>query len=243
MKSALYRGTVRHRRHAPVPHAFRYGLYMLYLDLAELDSVFRGRWLWSARRFAPAWFRRADYLGDPSVPLDAAVRDLAEERSGTRPEGPVRVLTHLRTFGYCFNPVSLYYCFDKDGGEVTHVAAEITNTPWNERHTYVLAGRAARFRKEFHVSPFWDMDHEYRWRLGAPGPRLGVHMENWKDGARVFDATLLLERRPITGGSLARALLRYPFITGRVVAGIYWQALRLRLKGCPSYAHPARRSA
>ena len=99
MKSALYRGTVRHRRHAPVPHAFRYGLYMLYLDLAELDSVFRGRWLWSARRFAPAWFRRADYLGDPSVPLDAAVRDLAEERPGTRPEGPVRVLTQLRTFG------------------------------------------------------------------------------------------------------------------------------------------------
>ena len=244
MKSAIYRGTVRHRRRSPVAHAFTYRLFMMYLDLDELPRLFASRWLWSARRPAVAWFRRADYLGDPAVPLDRAVRDLVQERTGTRPAGPIRLLTHLRYFGYRQNPVSFYYCFEATGEHVEAIVAEITNTPWGERHAYVLsapAGGAAHrliARKVFHVSPFMPMELGYDWRFSAPGRRLTVHMESLERAERIFDATLVLDREPITGPALAVTLLRHPWMTATVVAGIYWQALRLWLKGAPFHPHP-----
>jgi DUF1365 family protein len=249
VNSCIYEGWVRHRRHAPVKNAFRYSMYMLYLDLDELDEVFRGRWLWSVRRPAMAWFRRRDHLGDPDVPLNEAVRDLVESRTGRRPDGPIRLLTHPRYFGYVMNPVSFYYCFDADGKRVDTIVAEVHNTPWGEMHTYVLdaAGheRRKRFRfdKTFHVSPFMGMDQQYDWRFVDPGERLPVHMENWEDGQLLLDATMALKRRPITGGRLARMLVRYPFMTGKVIAAIYFQALRLWLKRCPFYPHPKHRLA
>ncbi len=250
MNSGLYVGTVRHQRFAPIPHTFSYGLFMMFLDLAELPELFDGRWLWSARRPAPAWFRRADYLGDPGVPLDRAVRDLAASRTGHRPVGPIRMLTHLRYFGYVMNPVTFYYCYDRPGERVETVLAEITNTPWNERYTYALhqgAGHVAtdrrfEFPKAFHVSPFMDMDHIYGWRFSAPGDALSVRMDNHVGATKLFDATLTLRRRPITGLSLAGALARYPLMTAKVAAAIYWQAARLWLKGAPFFIHPAKRT-
>jgi DUF1365 family protein len=247
MQSALYTGRLRHRRFAP--HAFEYRLCMAWLDLAELDEVFLGRWLWSTRRPALAWLRRADYLGDPRVPLEQAVRDRVELETGQRPRGPVRLLTHLRTFGHCFNPVSFYYCYDATGMQVETIVAEITNTPWNERHAYVLpacmsaaAGANLRFRfgKAFHVSPFMPMEIDYDWRFTAPGDRLAVHMENRRADARIFDATLTLERHTITAASLAGALARYPFASLRVLVAIYWQALRLWLKRAPFHVRPTK---
>jgi DUF1365 family protein len=246
VNSALYVGSLRHRRLAPRPHAFRYRLFMAYLDLAELDEVFRGRWLWSARRPALAWFRRADYLGDPARPLDDEVRERVWRETGARPRGPIRLLTHLRMFGHCFNPVSFYYCFDARGERVETVVAEITNTPWKERHAYVLpAGERQgsgtmrfRFGKSFHVSPFMPMAQQYDWRFGTPGARLAVHMENHDARGKVFDATLALERREIGAAALAGALARHPFLTLKVVGAIHWQALRLWAKQVPFYAHP-----
>lgn len=246
--SCIYSGTVRHRRHAPRPHDFRYRLFMMYLDLAELPDLFRGRWLWSADRPAPARFKRADYLGDPDVPLDEAVRAEAERLTGRRPRGPIRLLTHLRYWGYCFNPVSFYFCFDEAGERVESVLAEITNTPWNERHVYALPRSGdgpirGTFRKRFHISPFMDMDQTYHWSLVEPSQALTIHMENHKADGSLFDVTLALRREEITGGSLARALVRHPFMTGKVIAGIHWQALKLWLKRVPIFDHPAKRTA
>lgn len=247
MHSALYTGRLRHRRFAPRPHAFSYAVYMAWLDLSELDEVFRGRWFWSTRRRALAWFRRADYLGDAALPLDEAVRRRVAEAGRPRPAGPVRMLTQLRNYGHCFNPVTFYYCYDPAGSKVETVVAEITNTPWGERHSYVLPAPPGLadgdtldfgFGKDFHVSPFMPMDVAYHWRFSAPGQRLAVHMENFRGGVAVFDATLAMTRREITGPALAGVLLRFPFSTLRVLVAIYWQALRLKLKGVPFHDHP-----
>lgn len=251
MESFIYEGTLRHRRFTAPSRSFTYSLFMMYLDLGELDTVFARRWLWS--RSAPnlAWFRRADHYGDPRLPLDVAIRDLVAERTGTHPEGPIRLLTHLRYLGHCFNPVSFYYCFAKDGRTLETVVAEVSNTPWKERHMYVLPetenrgrGDAKRydFKKAFHVSPFLGMDTDYGWGFGTPptrdGEKLWVHMESRQGGARVFEASLTLERRPITGRQLARAVILRPAMTVQVVGLIYLQALRLWWRRARFYPHP-----
>lgn len=246
--SCLYEGWIRHRRHTPIEHEFRYRIFMAYLDLGELPEALDASPLWSARRPAPAWFRRADYLGDPDVPLADAARDEVGAQTGERPSGPVRVLTHLRYFGHVFNPVSFYYCYDARGEHVDAVLAEVTNTPWGERHRYVLrptegtpdAGEPlrARFPKAFHVSPFMGLDLDYEWRIVEPGERLLVHIENTGERGRVFDATLSMRRRELSGAALNRALVRYPAMTLKVVGGIYFEALRLRLKGARWHDHP-----
>jgi hypothetical protein len=226
---------------------------MLYLDLAEVDTVFDGRWLWSTDRAAVARWQRSDHHGDPAEPLDTSIRTLVESRSGARPAGPIRLLTHPRYFGYGFNPVSFYYCYEADGETLAAIVAEINNTPWGEQHCYVLPAGSSRgpaehklrfkFGKDFHVSPFLPMDMDYDWRFNAPQEHLLVHMENWREGQPVFDATMTLERQPITGASLASALVSYPLMTSQVAVAIYWQALRLWLKRTPFMTHPDKTGA
>jgi uncharacterized protein len=250
LASAIYSGSIRHRRHAPRPHRFRYRLFMLYLDLGELDRVFAGRWLWSVGRRNLAEFRRSDYLGDPAIALDEAVRRRVEEAVGSRPAGPIRLLTHLRYAGYCFNPVSLYYCFGTDGTRLDYVVAEITNTPWGERHSYVLAAADAerhgsalgwRFAKQFHVSPFMAMERGYHWRLQSPDEALRIHMDVLAGSDCEFDATLQLERRPLGAVQLAWCLAAYPLMTARIWLAIHWQAFLIWCKRNPVHDHPRHR--
>lgn len=243
--SCVYEGTVRHRRLEPVQHELCYRIAQLYLDLDELPGLFDGHPLWSARRPALAWFRRADYLGDPAEPLADAVRALVHERLGVVLSGPVRLLTHLRYLGHCFNPVSFYYCFDTSE-HVRAVVAEVTNTPWGERHQYVLDRDVRdddrvfqdRFEKVFHVSPFMGMDHRYHWRVIEPGAELLVHIDSEHDGRKAFDATLTLRRRDLDRAALRRVLMRYPAATLATLGRIYVHAARLKLKGAPYFPHP-----
>jgi DUF1365 family protein len=247
LASCIYEGWVRHRRFSPHAHSFRYRLCMLYLDLDELDRVFDGHRLWSVGKRNLAEFRRSDYLGDPSIPLGLAVRRRVHEVIGRTPRGPIRLLAHLRYFGHCFNPVSFYYCYAEDGITLDCIVAEITNTPWQERHSYVLPVATAErhrsayswgFRKAFHVSPFMPMERDYTWHFTAPSTALRINMQVLIANRREFDATLVLHRRALNGTGLARLLWRYPVMTLRVVAAIHWQALRLFVRRNPVYAHP-----
>jgi uncharacterized protein len=242
--SCIYEGTLRHRRFAVRHREFSHQLALAYIDLDELPDLLSGRLI--ARRPGLLRFRRRDYLGDRAIPLEVAVRDAVQAQIGIRPDGLVRVLTQLRSYGHCFNPVSFYYCFDARGERVEAVLAEVTNTPWGERHSYVLGSGAAKtsgvvsgtFEKRLHVSPFMGMDHRYVWRLAAPGATLSVQIENHDARALAFDATLALRRVELSPASATRMSARYPLASFRVLALIYAHAIGLRLAGIPAYARP-----
>jgi DUF1365 family protein len=245
--SCLYDGWVRHRRFAVSEHAFRYRIALAYVDLDELPDLLGGRLV--DPRPGLVRFRRRDYLGDASVPLAEAVRSRAAELTGERPLGPIRVLTQLRTFGHCFNPVSFYVCWRADEASVQTVLAEVTSTPWGERRAYALQARpgsalvTGEFAKALHVSPFLGMDQRYLARMTSPGPTLSVHIENRRADALEFDATLALRRRELSRRTLAATLLRYPVPTLRVLALIYANAARLALRRVPIHPHPSQAGA
>jgi DUF1365 family protein len=241
--SCIYEGTIRHRRAEP-RREFSHRVALAYVDLDELPALLGGR-LVRARPGALR-FRRADYHGDAREPLPQAVRDTVQRRAGVRPPGPVRVLTQLRSCGHCFNPISFYYCMHPDGEGVEALLAEVTNTPWGERHGYVLrsGGNGTRvlrgsFDKRLHVSPFMPMDQTYVLRATEPGDTLSVHIESDRQGARAFDATLSLRRRELTPASARSLTARYPLATLRVLALIYGHAVGLRLAGARVHRHPA----
>ena len=247
MKSCIYKGELYHHRYLPRKNSFTYKVFFMFLDLEELDQLFSGRWLWSVGRANVANFKRSDYLGPTNVPLHRAVRDRVEQELGERPAGPIRILTHLRYYGHCFNPVSFYYCYDKEDTRVEYIVAEITNTPWRERHSYVLREKLNQeqdnrlwfqFSKKFHISPFMDMSFWYDWHFKEPADSLLIHMTNFKEETKFFEAKLNMQRLEISGPSLSWILIRFPAMTLKVLSMIYWQAFRLWLKKIPYYEHP-----
>lgn len=242
LHSKIGRGWVRHRRFQPRNNSFKYQVFMMYLDLDEIDQVLELSTLWGRGRLSIARFLRKDFWGDGELPLKDAVLNTAQESLGFRPQGPVRMLTNLRYFGYITNPLTTYYCFDSDGETLRAIIANVNNTPWGEHHAYVLPvnGRSkfrCEFNKTFHVSPFNPMDMHYRWLSNAPDNRLWLHLENWMTGNKVMDATLNLSLDPITSRGLNAVLIQYPVMTVKVITLIYWQALKLWWKKVPYVPH------
>lgn len=243
MQSAVYEGIIRHRRLTPINHQLKYKLWMLYLDLDEIDELIAASPFWKKKGPAPVVFKRSDYLPETAGDLKNGVKDLVEKETGSRPEGPVRLLTHLRYWGVCFNPASFFYCFDKEGKSLEAVVIEVHNTPWGERHAYVLpleeeAQKVFYFKKNFHVSPFNPLDMQYRCVFPMPGKHLTVHMENYKDGRKHFDATLTTNRKEILEHNLDQLAFKAVKIPFTVIGGIYIEALKLFLKKAPLYDHP-----
>ena len=246
-KHHLYWGTIFHRRHTPFTRFFKYPIFMAYIDITSLSTTMSPSLLWNINKPAIVSFRRSDYHGDPQVDLEDAVRLTLLEKTGRSFKGPIRLLTNLRYFGYCFNPVSFYYCFNEADDKVEAIMAEVTNTPWKERYAYVIEKQdqtnnkprlVASPKKQLHVSPFWGMDHDYDWSFSQPESNLSVYMRNFKEDKMVFDVALNLKRKVFSNNSLFKAMLRFPFITLMVVYRIHWQAFILYIKRAPFFTHP-----
>ena len=254
MQSAIYKGVVMHRRYRPKIHQFRYQLFMMYLDLDELPYLFEPYWLWSYEKSNWASFWRRDHIGSPSQSLSDYIRGFIQTEVGLKPTGPIRLLTHLRVFGYCFNPVSFYYIFNSADTELEYIVAEVCNTPWGERHCYLLhAGNqetelkhSYRIQKKLHVSPFMTMDYEYQIQFSVPssepgsepGSELAITMRNFKNKSLDFEAKLILKRQEINSKNLTKILIKHPAMTLRIISAIYWQALKLFIKRVPFINHP-----
>jgi DUF1365 family protein len=246
----IYVGTLRHRRFSPTPHAFTYSIFMPLLDVDRIPELMAVSRMTSYNGRNLAAFDDRDHFGDPTRSLRARIEDSADGAGVALPDGPIFLLTHLRYAGYAFNPISLYYCYER-AGRLTRVLAEVNNT-YGGRQLYWLTRDAAggpsfraRVAKALYVSPFIAAEVDYGFSMTAPGESLIAHMDVHRSQdpvadvgpsaspPRVLDATLSLRRRPWTAGAIRFALLRFPLMTTKVIASIHWQALRLYLKGVP----------
>lgn len=238
IESAIYRGELTHQRFEPTQHRFAYDIYLLWLKLDEINHLHNEVKGFSNASFAPVRYKRSDYLGDPNEPLETAVRRKMSALAGVSMDGDVFMLGQARTFGLYFSPVNFYFLRDASQ-RFTHMLAEVSNTPWNERHHYLVdLSKQEDAQKVFHVSPFNPLDMVYKWKVAVPGEQLNLALECHKS-SKHFTASMQMKKTPLNSVSLRNVLIAIPSMTLKTVWGIYWQALKLWLKRTPIYAHPA----
>lgn len=242
MASALYQGEVLHQRFRPKSHGFRYPIFLPFIELDEIESLARSLRWFSFNRFNWAQLKRSDYLPlKPELSMKQAARQTLLELTGYDCLGEIYLLGQLRYLGIYFSPINCYYCYDPSG-ELRYLLAEVSNTPWLEKHYYAVPcaalAAAPEMAKEFHVSPFMALAMQYRWRVGIPAEQLQLSIENIDDTGKLFVASLALIRKPLNSRTLFIQLLKVPILTLAVLTRIYWQALRLWLKGVPFVPHP-----
>lgn len=241
----IYAGKLRHRRYHERNHEFNYALSMFLFDVAAINETFSPISNIGIEKFNWYTFRRSDYLDNASLPLDLAARKLIKDKLGFDVQGKILLLTQLACLGYCFNPISVYFAYDKSHIDIEAIIIEVTNTPWSEKHTYVLDMRKSKlkngiytckFKKELHVSPFMSMEYEYVFNFKLSDQAIIVHMESFKNNDRHFDATLSLQAIP--NQPKKRMSIRYSLMTYKIASAIYWQALKLLVKGVTFHSYP-----
>ena len=248
MNSAFYVGRLAHARTTPKAHRFSYRVFMPFVDVERVSDITHRAIGWGSRGLALARFVRSDFIGEENLSVAAAVKRRIFEETNQHFEGRIFLLANWRYFGLQNNPIACYFCRGATSERLEFIVAEVTNTPWGERHSYVLpVGHSealfqTEFQKELHVSPFHGMQQRYRWSSTVPDETLSIKLTNLEDGKRVFHASLTLSRLPITRLTGLSLLARFPFETAKVTAGIYWQALVLFMRRVPLFAHPKNNS-
>ncbi len=241
-QSALYVGSVMHRRLRPRMHKFRYRAFWILVDLDELDKLSGRLRLFSHNRFNLFSFQDKDHGDGTATPLRAHVEHHLGEAGINLAGGPIRLLCMPRTLGYCFNPLSVYFCYRADGA-LTALVYQVHNT-FGDRHSYVIPveqGSGARHQhcqKSFYVSPFMDMNMRYDFRITDPGQRVGVGIRTSSFATPVMNAVLTGVRKHLTDRNLLILSLTIPAVTLKAIVAIHWEAMRLWLKGLRFHRRP-----
>lgn len=243
---SIYQGNISHHRFNPMKHSFCYPIFMVYVDLDKLENINKQK-LWSFEKKNLGCFRNKDYGDGTKKLLIHQIKEFIKEKTDDYYDGKIFLLTHLRYFGILFNPLSLYYCFDKSGQTLNYVVAEVTNTPWLEKHRYLLKpalkenGLHSSTEKSLHVSPFMPMDLNYDFKYNIPKSELKFSMflsEKNSDKKIIFSAQLDLIIKNLSKNQTDLYILKYPWMTLKVIFLIYWQAMKLKIKGLKFYFHP-----
>ena len=243
-QSNIYLGNIVHRRFSPKKHSFDYSLYMLALDVSEVEDAKAGLGLFGFSWYHPLRFSAKDYLkGEPNG-LMQRITNKVLELSGHNDIQRVVMLVQVRCFGIYFSPANFYFCYDQNN-QCTQMLAEVSNTPWNERHYYLIdllnSGEKVS-KKDFQVSPFMDLDMSYFWQVKAPSDNnsnIMIRIENKKLNSangkidKLFDANLMMKKQSFNQKSLLQVWCQLPVMTLKIVLGIYWQALKIFIKRIP----------
>lgn len=242
--SRIYLGSINHRRLSPKYHSFKYSLYMLALDPLEMEKRHTPSWLFGFSKFHPLGFVEKDYIRSELGSLEQRIRNKVTELDNNIQISRILMLVQVRCFGIYFSPANFYFCYDQNEN-CTHMLAEVSNTPWNERHYYLVDLQKKSDKtneKYFQVSPFMDLNMSYFWQVKPPSndtDKLVVNIENKRKNLqsgkmdKLFDVSLTLYKKDFTNVSLLGIWLQLPIMTIKVFFSIYWQALKLFIKGIP----------